>query len=98
MDKEQGNKLIAEFMGYNEEEGKWTPYDSQWNLLMLVIEKIGKMKDGWGFFIADDESEIFFTEDGNAKSSCHSLGTPIENTWQATIQFIQWYNNQTPKP
>lgn len=37
-----GNKLIAEFMGYKEPEGK---FHSSWDWLMPVVEKIRNTKD-----------------------------------------------------
>ncbi len=82
---EEGNKIIAEFMG--REPHNWHPnherrdYDNSWNYLMPVVDKI-----------------LFETGSSHAQWDAKiisSLSTvSLENLWQITVQFIQWFNQQ----
>ena len=133
MDNEtlEGNKLIAEFMGFIWEEKyngyykpnpKWTAlgkekswiekidgekrlkYDSSWDWLMPVIDKIniGLRTDCLGYV------DIKATEISSYSPGCLSRKLPafsftlngkrfngkekLEAVWLAVIEFIKWYN------
>jgi hypothetical protein len=136
---EQGNRLIAEFMGHTGktsvvrtgnpprdrygkkirgEEGlklvPYTPsYDTLWDRLMPVIEKISKIEMGRQF--DEDTLELMIwtaypTTFGmpNPKTgrpmvrltgnALFEADTMIEAAWLAVVDFIKWYNDQkTPQ-
>ena len=111
----ENNKIIAEFMGVskskidangqvlNFENSKYNTYNSDWNWLMEVVEKI----EGLEFYpknstcIGFDSFEIEIN-----KNRCditrygdftHLLlqgqgKTRIEAVYNACIEFIKWYN------
>jgi len=95
----EGNKLIAEFMGYVmhnhtsyrtfEKDGRHLfeatiQYDTKWDWLMPVVEKI-LFKTG-GSHAQLDTMIISALSEVNIKS-----------VWQAVTQFIIWYNQQNQK-
>jgi hypothetical protein len=109
----EGNYLIAKFMGYtypsvddeiflyNHAAGH--NYNEDWNLLMLIVEKIESM----GTII-----EIWMSlgkgcriTKGSFKEPIKTIATTesnstIEAVWLAVIEFIKWYrpelaNNKT---
>ena len=95
---EEGNILIAEFMGLQWQifeghlllsNGKGKPgyakqYNEDWSTLMPVVEKIGNMYDNKQCFDAKD-LDIWN----------YSLFTPIDKVWLSVIQFIKWYKTKT---
>jgi hypothetical protein len=105
MDMQAGNELIAKFMGEQfiefhgmicrcgEDESpwdydpiEWLQYDINWNLLMQVVEKI------------HDECKLPGYTYGLKFFINLTIFCGIETLWQAVVQFIIWYNNQTPQP
>jgi len=88
------NRLIAEFMGIGSD---YLKYNSNWNWLMEVVEKIESLTDinssgcfmvleSIGFnakFILDDGTRIFNPCKGETK---------IEAVYNACVEFIKWYN------
>jgi hypothetical protein len=72
-------------------------YHSDWSLLMPVVEKIGAIPicfnvniNSWdGCFICDDSYKA--TAQGKFFKGTINK-TLIYSTWQAVVQFIQWYN------
>lgn len=70
-------------------DAKELPYNTRWDWLMPVVEKIESIENS-----DDYEVDIF--------SNCCEIGckdehsavgkTKIEAVWQAVIQFILWYN------
>lgn len=99
----EGNKLIAEFMGWEyNSTGFWeeTIFDfhkelkfhSSWDWLMPVVEKI------W-MIIENRESLFYFntefdTEKEHTVYSSRYTGNNKEDCWLAVIEFIKWYNKQ----
>ena len=87
----ENNKLIAEFMemDFNPDlervfiNGKWRHskvyFDTAWDWLMPVVEKIGKTDTG-------DYGEPFDSV---------SLYSSIEMVWNEVVKFIEWYNAQS---
>lgn len=111
METTEGNKLIAIFDGYAEDEtGKfwrnerWTSlsglkYDSDWNRLMPVVEKIDESEfvhkeDGGVSICRIDGTTIYLN--GDNPPFIHKVGsTRINGCWEAVISFIQWHNQLT---
>jgi len=107
----EGNKLIAEFMGYKyvvvgyfgeTDQSDWQLHNAGWIWLMQVVEKIEKLEEGcFHVFMADTDCNIYFSSkydkngnEWNAPSFRQSTGSKITSTWQAVVQFIQWYNKE----
>lgn len=94
------NKMIAEFMGMEEHNftGTFTKdidkplfhrnylfpselnYDKDWNWLMEVVKKILTIS------LKLDSMEMYY----NITDSMPN----IEQTYEAVVQFIEWYNNE----
>ncbi len=95
---EAGNKLIAEFMGwvhhedpnYDDHEMKSLKYNSSWDWLMPVVEKIDEVCKPFS-------KEHYWWNDAPV-IDIRMFRESKEATWQAVVQFIQWYNNQKSKP
>lgn len=104
MTTEEGNVIIAEFMGgkfHAELNAPWRfevqpnkylredarimnlLYDSDWNWLMPVVEKIS-------------EYRLAHTEQSNEVCNC-KIVIEIEPLWRKVIDFIQWYNEYKSK-
>ena len=111
MTTEQGNKLIAEFMGVNigEAYDLFGPdnYDLNWSALMPVVEKISTIHYGWEN--KEDEYDdcayprTFGMRDKDGNYMVRINAQPvfsdpklIEAAWQAVVWFIE--NNKTHKP
>lgn len=85
-----GNKLIANFMGILTDGdrtskhfgSKLLQYHSSWDWLMPVVEKIVNTDVSEGFIVIAGEPSLFTIK----------IGRSIQTVWEATIQFIQWYN------
>ena len=104
----ENNKLIAEFLSVENPyhkghyicpngiatEPKYMRFDSDWNWLMEVIEKIENLETNrfdfqinqWNSRIFDHENTEFIV-DLNANSK-------IESVYNACVEFIKWYNQQ----
>ena len=106
---ETNNKIIAEFMGakltkdlkimYPVYEGdssyvKNLKYHSDWNWLMQVVEKIESIgftfetKKNWARITRKGENIILRWEEDKTK---------IEAVYNACIEFIKWYNENSAK-
>jgi hypothetical protein len=93
---EESNKLIAEFMGFDIDKRNPNTilYHSDWNWLMEVVEKI----ESKGFDVhintcvcrvsdvGEDRFEDIETFNSNSK---------LQAVYQAVLEFIKWYKNQT---
>ena len=95
MNIQDNNKLIAEFMGLEKENGLYlftTPMDdyktdtlyfnTSWDWLMPVVDKCMQTGDN------TDEWDTLY----NALSTLN-----ITNTYQAVVEFIKQYNNNSFK-
>ena len=109
---ETNNKIIAEFMGnrnylYNNDksaryfiltntagEELIVNYDNDWGLLMEVVEKIESIgftfetKKNWARITRKGENIILRWEEDKTK---------IEAVYNACIEFIKWYNENSAK-
>ncbi len=102
MNTTEKNSLMAEFLGANNSfqnglgeifldsipnpEGgtmilrvSSLKYHSDWNWLMQVVEKILNLKNVY----AEKRQKLF-----------NSISPNIETTYNACVQFVQWYNQQ----
>lgn len=113
---EQGNKLIAEFVGItivkrNDEDAvfmfenaafpeyfrctKYNTYNSDWNLLMSVVEKIHIDRKVKEVSIRPGRARIWLKEFSYIQSPCLPENNSITECWLAVIKFIIWHNEQS---
>lgn len=103
----EGNKLIAEFDGWDKtnhideafgnlyiKDGESAYandfiYELSWEWLMPVLEKINTLK--YPYLISHKTCSIYKVWQQEFISHEHGK-TTIEATWNAVIQFIEWYN------
>ncbi len=82
------NKLLAEFLGVQHQKMAMN-FNSNWNLLMEVVEKIESLgfffeiKSNWVRITKKREIIVIRWEQDKNK---------IEATYNACVEFIQWYN------
>lgn len=74
-------------------------FDTDWNWLMRVVEKIENTKyDNLTFdvFISKNKTHIHYSANNEWFSNIflHEGKTKIENTYNACVEFINWYNEQ----
>lgn len=106
----RNNKLIAEFMGnipifeneyqmvthnnmcYGVDELK---YHTDWNWLMEVVERIENF--GFEFFIVESRCKIAHNTDHSIETiiDFEIIGTKLQATYKAVVEFIKWYNNES---
>lgn len=95
----EGNKLIAEFLGWHLDPKRSLKYHSSWDWLMPVVEKINATREydviifRSGCHINDENDLIFETtlEEGRASENL------IGRVWPAIVRFIKWHNEQKSK-
>ena len=90
---EENNRMIAEFMGAtgtdllgNNIESK---YHISWDWLMSVVNKISDL--GFEFEIRAEETYFKDTSEYEIVASAFN-GSVLINTYNAVVQFIEWYN------
>lgn len=96
------NKLIAEFMGYKKSiantwfkdkkivQSSSFKYDSDWNWLMEVVERINNTGR---FEVVIQKGFCYVSDESNELTlSCPASNT-LEAVYQAVVEFIKWYNN-----
>jgi hypothetical protein len=95
----EGNKLIAEFMNWVHSQDPATDayemerlkFHTSWDWLMPVVEKIGENYTiNLHLFPGSDFTATF--KEGNFRRGNGESPRPIEATWLAVVQHIQWYN------
>lgn len=97
-----GNEIIAEFMGRDAltrvYRGKIVPYipdyDTLWDLLMPVVEKIESMTNVH-VIIKGNRCRIMV---GKKVFVCHTI-SKLNSMYRVVIEFIEWHNqvNQNNK-
>jgi hypothetical protein len=79
---------------------KWSlNYNTDWNLLMGVVEKIENLFNGNMIIEIEGDNCRLSTNcnsvlDKNYFELYSTLNTKIESTYEAVIKFIKWYNNE----
>ncbi len=72
-------------------------YDTDWNWLMKVVEKIESFERRRYTLITQQNSCLIWDNDNGEEleyfNSSFKAGTKIEATYQAVVEFIKWYNN-----
>ena len=101
----EGNKLIAEFMGFTvgefgfQEPGeewqqpfKHLKYHSSWDWLMPVVEKIETL--GYGVKIHGIQCSVnrLLEDETIVQYVCGDVSKKIELVHMVIVEFIQWYN------
>jgi hypothetical protein len=100
----EGNKLIAEFMGYEVREGRAIEvvfknetvayrvtgllYHSSWDWLMPVVDSIAALDEVYHWELSEETFSI------DADKTFENVGGGIDKVWKTVVQFIQWYNSQ----
>lgn len=101
---EEGNKLIAEFMGrcgkvnkhlywVNIPSVKWVTveqmqFHTSWDWLMPVVEKI-QITNQCDIII---HAKNIVDASYNSQTQLYYTGSLLQNVWQAVVEFIEWYN------
>lgn len=70
-------------------------YDTDWNRLMQVVEKIESL--GYketNVYVDISEGTFIHTLESNIEIAEVFGGTKIENTYNACVEFVKWYNEQ----
>lgn len=104
----EGNKLIAEFLGYDTSKHWWynlkgglpaikaenIKYHSSWNELMPIVEKIAKKYNVRITWMPSAINVTYIERDDVFDDEIASMGgmSAIENTWYAVVNFIKWAN------
>jgi hypothetical protein len=106
----KNNRLVVGFMNGNIKNTDFygdfnqCKYNSSWDLLMPVVEKIESIKDDYHgrfqVFINSNQCiiqsiNIFKKRKNDYYFNEYTLGSKIESTYMAVVKFIEWYNKQT---
>ena len=101
MTQQSGNKAIAGFMDWNYpdlqkfiRDSGYHNYHESWNKLMPVVEKIESL--GYDVSINTSYVDIMKYNEGGGMTqvACgEGKGSKINNTLDAVIQFITYYNS-----
>ncbi len=87
---EETNKLIAEFMGV-QNNWKYNP-NEDWSELMPVVERIEDL----GYFVEINKWVAVYYEIHKDRRIIYlqQNGSKIQMVYKAVVEFIQWYNKQ----
>lgn len=97
----ENNKIIAEFMGYKKSiANTWFKgnkivqttsfkYDSDWNWLMEVVDKIESLK-----VVVEIRENVCYIETSANNYYSELEDTKLQATYKAVLVFIKWYNEQ----
>lgn len=66
-------------------------YDTSWNWLMPVVQRIYELYDEFEFTTIEQENRFLNVLDMYVKY-------PISATYYQVVEFIKWYNQQQPNP
>jgi hypothetical protein len=113
MEKTDNNKLLAEFMGYapphpdypdttywykkGEQPLSILLFDTNWNWLMQVVEKIEGLNFVviHHFYFSKFEVSIKAEHNRSFKNIHYSnINSKIEAVYNACIEFVKWYNTK----
>lgn len=69
-------------------------YNSSWDWLMLVVEKINETHEVLIGRISINISEILDRDNPIVSIVCGNVSKKQEITYEAVVQFIKWYNEK----
>lgn len=109
---QEGNKLIAEFMGvtFNSAFSQWQfspgkfyknlEYHFSWDWLMPVVGKVESFGHSVSIFRGCCDIRFDGIKDGEEPDPIESGGgqPKIVSVFQSMVKFIQWYNAQKSNP
>ena len=107
MNTTENNKIIAEFMEHKPTfevyiddvlttlERPIKNYNSDWNWLMEVVEKIEEMAD-WSLELLTTDKKAYQMLIHLSNTNV-IVETKIEAVYNACIEFIKWYNKNAVK-
>ena len=72
---------------------KYSKYNSDWNWLMQVVEKIEKLK----CTVVIEKNICRIHKGGLHFGHAYKFETKIEAVYNACLEFIKWYNEQNKK-
>ena len=94
----QNNRLIDKFLGKQGQHvmaNITTCYDTDWNSLIQVVEKIESL--GFDFNILTPTVIEIWNGEGEQLIYVDGRNSKIEAVYNACIEFIKWYNEQKEK-
>lgn len=83
------NYLIAKFMGVDTSKLWKSMYDTDWNELMPVIDRIEAL--GYSVNIISKSCSIFVNREWQFR---YTSDTKIEAAYNSVLSFIKWHNQQ----
>jgi len=101
----EGNKLIAEFMGWkcSNNEDRWTQPDhskvtglyfhGSWDWLIPVVEKIENLREIRDFVISSVGCSIL-SHGFKSFISYDECDSKISAVYKSVVEFIKWHNSQ----
>lgn len=106
---EEGNDLVAHFMGIPKVHPNDRKYHSSWDLLMPVVEKISRIEferrydedaEKWIIWTHHPVTFGMLDEQGRPMvrfycNTLHIADTLIQAAWNAVVDFIKWHNEQS---
>jgi predicted HTH transcriptional regulator len=110
MNNTENNRLIAEFMGYNEEIVNGEIYFTLPDMLESLSDEELQYHSDWNWLMEvvekienyNEYTNVLFTPQGceincyieNGFLFSNDCNTKIEAVYNACIEFIKWYNKQ----
>jgi len=84
--------------GWISEQISNAEFHTRWDWIMPVVEKIAKNYDVRITWIPSAMDVTYISRPNVSDGEISSMGgmTAIENTWQAVVRFIEWYNTKSP--
>jgi hypothetical protein len=74
---------------------EYLAFDTSYDWLMPVIEKIVDINDNVFWIIIGGDNEVGFNNNTGSRNEINYNG--IESTYQKVVEFIKWYNKNEKK-